>query len=279
MVDLHFHSTFSDGSETPEELVQRGKDIGLTAMVLTDHDSTRGTERFVETARGLGICTMPGVELSIEFDAGELHLLGYGFDMENGQLQEYLELFRTGRTRRNEQMVEKLNQLGVGVSYEAIVQSAGDADVVGRAHIATAMVSGGYVKNKKEVFNHWIGAGCPAFVPRFRMSVTDAIRLIAEAGGIPVMAHPHHIGFGDEKLHALLRELKPQGLEGIEAYHSEHSDTVTARLILLAQNLGLRVTGGTDCHGTFTPDIHLGHGFGGMRIPDSCYTWLEEKQG
>ena len=276
MVDLHFHSTFSDGSDTPERIAELGKERGLSAMVLTDHDSTRGSVRFMEAARGLGIRTMPGVELSIEFDVGELHLLGYGFDMENGQLQDYLERFRTGRTRRNEQMVGKLNDLGVGISYEAIVQSAGDADVVGRAHIATAMVSGGFAKNKKEVFTQWIGSGRPAFVPRFRMTVTDALRLIVEAGGIPVMAHPHHIGFGDEKLHALLRELKPQGLEGIEAYHSEHSDTVTARLILLAKDLGLRVTGGTDYHGTFTPDIHIGTGFGGMRIPDTCYAWLEK---
>ena len=274
MVDLHFHSIFSDGTDTPEELARQGKALGLTAMVLTDHDSTRGTERFMAAARELGIRTMPGVELSIELPVNELHLLGYGMDIGNGQFQDYLERFRTDRARRNEAMVAKLGQLGLPLSYEAIVQSAGDADVAGRVHIAAAMVSAGYVKDKRDAFVRWIGTGRPAFVPRLRLGAPDAIRLIVEAGGAPVVAHPYHIGFGNARLTALLEELKPHGLAGVEAYHSEHSVAVAARLRRTARQLGLHATGGSDYHGAHNPDIRLGIGFGRLSIPDDCYDWL-----
>jgi len=272
MVDLHIHSCFSDGSDSPETLVRLGKECNLAAMILTDHDSTRGTERFLVAAKDAGIRSLPGVELSIEFDNKELHLLGYGFDLYDATLQEYLEKFRTARTQRNKEMVRKLNDLGCTIKYEDIVQKAGDEDVVGRLHIAVAMAESGFVREKKEAFDKYIGTGKRAFVPRFRMTLPEAVQLIRDAKGYPVVAHPQNIGITLKAQRSLYKELKQHGLYGLEAYHSEQNKYMTVHFLAIAKEVGLRVTGGSDYHGAFKPSVKLGVGGGDLRVPDECFT-------
>lgn len=273
MVDLHFHSRFSDGSDSPEALARLGKEAGLVAMSLTDHDSTRGTESFRAAARQVGIPSISGVELSIELDSErEIHILGYGFDLHDATLQDYLAKFRSARTRRNKEIVAKLNALGFPLTYEAVVQEAGDEDCAGRMHIAAAMASAGFVREKKEAFVHYIGTGKPAFAPRFHTTPPDAIRLIRNAKGYPVVAHPQLIGISLKAQHALYQELKSHGLYGIEAYHSEQNKYMVRHFLDLAKSLGLRVTGGSDYHGTYKPSVRLGVGMGDLRVPDECFT-------
>jgi len=273
MVDLHVHSCFSDGSDSPEALVRLGKDAGLSAMSLTDHDSTRGTERFHAAAQHVGIRTTPGVELSIELDAErEIHILGYDFDLHDATLQDYLASFRAARTKRNKEMVAKVGALGFPLDYDAIVRDAGDADCVGRMHLATAMVQAGFTQNKREAFEKYFGVGKPAFVSRFRMTPVEAVRLIRDANGFPVVAHPQLIGISLVAQRALYKELKAHGLYGIEAYHSEQNKYMTRHFLAMAKDLGLRVTGGSDYHGTFKPSVRIGVGLGELRAPDECFT-------
>ena len=272
MIDLHFHSTFSDGTDTPEALAALGAANGLTAMALTDHDNTDGCARFAAAAAEHGIASLTGVELSTDFLGYDIHLLGYGFDLYNATLQEYLEKFRAARTQRNKEMVRKLNDLGCTIKYEDIVQKAGDEDVVGRLHIAVAMAESGFVREKKEAFDKYIGTGKRAFVPRFRMTLPEAVQLIRDAKGYPVVAHPQNIGITLKAQRSLYKELKQHGLYGLEAYHSEQNKYMTVHFLAIAKEVGLRVTGGSDYHGAFKPSVKLGVGGGDLRVPDECFT-------
>jgi len=275
MVDLHLHSTFSDGSDSPEALVELAAGAGLAAIALTDHDTTDGTERFLAAAAGRGIQTITGIELSVEGSEGSLHMLGYGIDPSDAALQQNLSELRGGRHSRNERILQKLDNLGLPLAYESVVAHAGNDEVVGRPHIAAALVDAGYVATVQEAFEKYLIKGAPAYSDRLRLGTARAIALIRAAGGLPVLAHPHLLRLKRKPLQKLVAQLRKDGLAGIEVWHSQHNANVAAAMHGLARDLGLLVTGGSDYHGHLKGNIRIGVGPGHLRIPDECFAKLK----
>jgi predicted metal-dependent phosphoesterase TrpH len=267
MIDLHMHSTFSDGSDTPERLVELGAQAGLTAMALTDHDNVHGANAFLKACRNRRITGLTGVEISAEVPSGTLHILGYGIDPTHAELLENLDRVLDGRAWRNEQILRKLNELGCALSWEEVAALAGD-DVVGRPHFARALQNRGLVASTQDAFDKFLAKGKPAYVDRFRLFPAEGLRLIRAAGGLPVIAHPFTWIAEDAALEPALTELTKQGLGGIEAYYPDHASERIIGYLRLARKLGLVVTGGTDYHGAAKPKIALGKADGSFCVPD-----------
>lgn len=266
MIDLHVHSTFSDGSLTPEELVELAVKSGLTAMALTDHDGVMGIDRFMAACQQQGLRGIPGVEISIEMSGGTMHLLGYFMDHHHPQFLAALIRLRRGREERNQFILERLNSLGLSLTWEEVASLAKE-DVVGRPHFAQAIIAKGYVKNKDDAFGKYLGKGKPAYVERDRFTVEEGVELIRQAGGVPVLAHPYTLNMGNRRLRAFLAELNEKGVQGIETYYSEHSREQLRFCLHMARELNWVVTGGSDFHGAMNPHVHLGIGFGSLDIP------------
>ena len=277
MIDLHCHSTFSDGSLTPEQLVDEGLQAGLSALALTDHDTVAGLPRFLAAGADKPIRPVPGVELSVDCSSGVMHMLGYWMDVHNLELVRQLEWIRDARTMRNRTMLEKLNELGLAMTWEEVQAVAGE-DVVGRPHFAQVMLRKGYARDKNEVFDKWLGNGKPAYVDRARLTAENAVALIRGAGGVAVLAHPYSLRIGKEALAALLGELAAAGLAGVECYYSEHSADLTKDYLEMAKKANLVPTGGSDFHGEVSPGIRLGFGFGGLHVPDEVLGLLEARR-
>jgi predicted metal-dependent phosphoesterase TrpH len=260
-VDLHAHSTASDGALAPAAAVRAAHAAGLAAFALTDHDTLAGIAEAQAEADALGLRLVPGVELSVHRGSDEVHVLGLHIrDVDALQLR--LETFRGFRRTRAEQMVTKLNAAGVPVSFESVLeQSAGGA--IGRPHVARALVAGGWVKDLREAFDRWLGAGKPAYVDKERLDIADGIAMIHEAGGIAVYAHPGHEGRRET-----IEPLVAVGLDGVEVRHPSHSREDELRLASLAAFFGLVVSGGSDWHGA----MQGGRVLGAMQVPSS---WLE----
>ena len=278
MIDLHCHSTFSDGSLAPEQLIAEAETIGLAALALTDHDTTAGLPRFLAAAEGKPVRAVPGVELSVDCSSGVMHMLGYWMDLENPELLRQMAWIRDGREMRNRTMLEKLNELGLAMTWEEVQSFAGE-DVVGRPHFAQAMLRKGYAKDKNEVFDKWLGSGKPAYVERPRLTAEAAVALIRQAGGVAVLAHPYSLRISKEAMAALFGELAAAGLAGVECYYSEHSADLTKEYLVMAQQANLVPTGGSDFHGEVSPGIRLGTGFGGLNVPDEVLAQLEARRG
>jgi len=280
MIDLHLHSTNSDGSETPEELVARGRRAGVTALALTDHDNMGGVADFLAACRSQGMTGIAGVEISaaVEEGLGTLHILGYGVNPGHPLVVENLGRVLDGRLWRNERILEKLNVLGLELEWGEVQECAGE-DVVGRAHFAQALIDRGYVSSVAEAFERYLSKGQPAYVDRYRLYPDEGIRMIREAGGVAVIAHPFSWELDEAKLEAGLRELKALGLMGLEAVYSEYGPEQTVTLLRLAKKLGLLPTGGSDYHGRPKPDIALGKGFGNLCVPDAYLAPLLRAMG
>lgn len=280
MIDLHIHSTYSDGSDAPEELVRRGKQAGLKAMSLTDHDNMGGVEDFLAACRLTGMTGLAGVEISADVDEGHgtLHILGYGVNPEHPLVRESLGRVLDGRAWRNEQILAKLNELGLEVGW-AEVQACAGADVVGRAHFAQALIDRGHISSVAEAFARYLAKGCPAYVDRYRLYPEEGVHMIREAGGVAVIAHPFSWEIDESKLEAGLRALQAQGLGGVETYYSEYTSEQTVALLRLAKRLNLLITGGSDYHGHAKPEIALGKGFGQLCVPDDCLPPLLDAVG
>lgn len=276
MIDLHCHSTFSDGSLTPEQLLDEAEKIGLTALALTDHDTVGGLPRFLAAASRT-VRAVPGVELSVDSTAGTMHMLGYWIDTENPELQRQIEWVRNGRTMRNQAILANLNALGFSMTWDEVRAAAGE-DVVGRPHFAHVMIEKGYAKDNDDVFDRWLGDGKPGYADRERLTATRAIQLIRQAGGVAVLAHPFTLRLSDAALGGLLQELQIAGLAGMECYYSEHSAALTATYLALAEQFDLVPTGGSDFHGDLSPNIRLGTGFGGLNVPDEALPALEARR-
>lgn len=276
MIDLHCHSVFSDGSNTPEELLALAEQGGLTALALTDHDTTAGLARFMAAGADSPVKTIPGIELSAEFGTTPLHILGYLFDPSDNALQEALEWVREGRSDRNLQMLEKLNALGYGLTMNDVRKHAGD-ELIGRPHFAAALMETGHFKHPNKIYRQLLGKGKAAYVNRRRLSPERCVELIHSAGGVAVIAHPGQMKLTVSKLRRLIRQLLPCGLGGIEVLHPSHKPHQVYGYERLCSELNLLPTGGTDFHGALTPDLKLGCGFGEMDIPDSFVDSLREK--
>jgi hypothetical protein len=267
MVDLHVHSTFSDGSDTPEQLVALAVSGGLRAMALTDHDNLHGVPSFFAACREKKMTGISGVEISAEVPAGTLHILGYGVNPNHAEFLEQLDRVLDGRAWRNEKILARLNELGCTLTWDEVAALAG-SEVVGRPHFAQAMVARGYVASVHEAFDRFLTKGAPAYVDRYRLTPAEGIRLTRAAGGVAVMAHPYTWQPEDTKLESALRELQTLGLGGIEAYYPDYMPERTVTYLRLARKLGLVATGGTDYHGAAKPDLRLGSARGHFATPD-----------
>ncbi|MBM4294229.1 MAG: PHP domain-containing protein [Deltaproteobacteria bacterium] len=258
LIDLHAHSTASDGSYAPAEVVRLAKEGGLTAIALTDHDTIDGIPEAMAAGDKWGVEVIPGVEISAHFPGGSMHVLGYFIDYTNGLLDERLAVLKQARLDRNPQIIAKLNALGIPLTMEQVVKVSGGGQV-GRPHIARALWEAGYVSNIQDAFDKFLRSGAPAHVNKFRFPPREAINMIREAGGVPVLSHPFTLGLGSAyALKNTLLELKGLGLAGIEVFYSEHSREQEALYLKLARELGLLVTGGSDFHGLNKPEVVFG---------------------
>ncbi len=240
-MDLHTHSTASDGELSPAELVRFALARGLAAIALTDHDTVAGLDDAIAAARGTALYVVPGVELSCDVYKNEVHILGYFINWRDAAFLAMLDKFRDGRYGRAEKMVRKLAALGAPISFERVKQIAGDASI-GRPHVAQALVEAGHVVSVVEAFDKYIGRNAPAYVERFRLMPADAVTLILRAGGVPVLAHPREV---TDYIYPLVKV----GLVGLEVNYGLYDDATRADLARWARQYGLIQTGGTDFHG------------------------------
>lgn len=255
-IDLHTHSTASDGRLSPEELVAYGAAQGIEVLSLTDHDSVGGIDAAWSEAKQVGIEFIPGIELSTALSEGECHILGYFLDHSSPTLLRTLVRVQASRRERGRRMVEQLRALGVPVSWELVQEVAGEGTIT-RTHIAEALLNVGAVGTRQQAFERYIGRGGPAYVPRYKLSPEEAIALIRETHGVPVLAHPTfvdpHRDWGTDQPRfpawPFLERLREAGLLGLEAYYGEYSADLAARLADLAKRYGLIRTGGSDFHG------------------------------
>lgn len=264
-IDLHTHTTASDGSMTPAELVRHAHEKGLAAIAVTDHDSMEGVEQALSEGRRLGIEVIAGVEISTDFDP-EMHLLGYFFNGNYGSILKALEDLRQMRELRNPKIIKRLNELGFDITMDEVNKKAGVGNV-GRPHIARALVEKGYVTSIAEAFEKYLGTGKPAYFKKDKLTPEEGVGLIAGAGGVPVLAHPIYLDMAGVELDQLLPRLKTAGLKGIEAIYTENTEEQTAKLLKLAETNELAVSGGSDFHGSYKPHIEIGVGKGSLRIP------------
>ena len=257
-VDLHLHTTFSDGTLTPPELVRLCASNGLRVISVSDHDSTEGLSEAREAAREFPeLELIPGVELSTDLPGAEVHLLGYFVDEKDAELQRTLSRFREGRVERGRSMVERLNEMGVSISWDRVREIAGEASI-GRPHIAQALVEGGYVKYSKDAFDRYIGRNGAAYVERVRVTPVEAVGILTANGALPVMAHPTYYDDLSQEgdyggLRNVLAELKEAGLVGMEVHYKDYSQEEVTRLAGIAEELGLIPCGGTDYHALGNP--------------------------
>jgi len=256
-IDLHTHSNRSDGTFEPEELVRRAAERELEAVALTDHDTTDGLEEAVSAGVELGVEVVPGVELSAELERTSVHVLCYWPDLSNADLQAELTRLRDDRFRRGEQMVEKLQALGFPIRFERVRAIAAGGNIV-RPHVAQAMVEAGIVDTEKEAFDLYIADGKPAHVPKHALDPVDATRLILDAGGICVLAHPGMWGDQTSVPEDLIERMAAAGMQGLEVDHTDHDEAARAHYRTVAERLGLVATGGSDCHGDRYDPIRLG---------------------
>ena len=274
-IDLHLHTTHSDGSQTPAEVVTLAHEAGVSALAITDHDITTGLPEAMATGQALGIEIIPGIEISSRHGESELHVLGYFLKWEDAQLNERLTALRESRHRRNPKIVALLQAAGIDITYDAVRAVAG-SDSVGRPHIARVLMDKKVVTSAKEAFDRFLAEGKPAYVPRDLPSPADAIRWIREAGGLAVLAHPTWVKTVEGTLTDLARQLKEQGLDGVEVHYSTHTPRQTREYLSLAKQLGLLVTGGSDFHGLTKPDIEVGTGKGSLHVPDHLLPKLKD---
>ncbi|MCY2927339.1 MAG: PHP domain-containing protein [Planctomycetota bacterium] len=266
-VDLHTHSTASDGRVSPTELMALADAAGLAAVALTDHDTVSGLAEGAHAAKAFPqLRFIPGIEVSVHPQQGTMHVLGLGIDPSCPALADMAAAFLHGRQTRNPRIVEKLNALGLDISLTDVFTVAGvaaatqDSAVVGRLHVAEALRRKGHVHTTKEAFDKYLARGCPAYVERERLTAVQAIGAIHAAGGLAAAAHPSQWRCKNfAQLERILHDLMTAGIDGIEVYHSDHSPFLTRHLLDLAIRLDLAVVGGSDFHGAAKPGVSLGH--------------------
>jgi predicted metal-dependent phosphoesterase TrpH len=259
-IDLHIHSTASDGRLSPEEVVHKSAEQGLTIIALADHDTVAGIAPALEAAGAFpGLKVIPAIEMSTDVPQGEVHILGYFIDYTSQELRARLDRMRHSRQDRAQRIVARLRDLGIPVEWQQVQEIAGSGSI-GRPHIAQAMLDRGYVASVKEAFNKYLGRGCPAYVAWEKMAPARAVELIVQTNGLPVLAHPLTVN----DLEAMVVELKAVGLVGIEAYYNGYTVEQVSQLVSLARRHHLIVTGGSDYHGL---DPATETAIGGNNVP------------
>ncbi len=280
MIDLQMHSTFSDGSMTPTELVQKAKSMGLTAIALTDHDTIDGLPEFLMAGKKYQIETVPGVEISVDIklpNNGHMHILGLFINPEDEPLKSTLDYLRTQRNLRAEKIVRRLVELSMPITMEELLEEAGEGSI-GRPHIAKIMVRKGYVSSIMEAFEKYLKKGGPAYIDKVKLGERDAIKLIKEAGGLAILAHPHLMRYNTfEETRNKILALKELGLDGFEVYYSGMPAEISQKLLHLAQEYDFAISGGSDFHGENKDGIQMGYGVGDLNIPDNIYFQIKKK--
>ena len=267
MIDLHLHTTASDGQLTPSALVARAAQAGLTVISVTDHDTVGGLADAAAAARGAGVTVVPGIEITAVEHERDVHVLGYFIDPETPSLAAFLRDQRADRVRRVREMAGVLGSLGYPVDVDALVEaSAGGTRSIGRPALAAALVAAGYVASRDEAFDRLLARGRPAFVPRHGAGGADVVRVIHDAGGIAALAHPGLLGADD-----LIPALADAGLDALEVRHSDHSSADEARYRALAARYALERSGGSDFHGD---TVHETCRLGAIAVPQADYDAL-----
>ena len=277
MVDLHTHSNKSDGSLSPAELVQHAAGQGLSAIAITDHDTTDGIDEAVEAAKKFDIELIPGIEFSSEYEGKDIHIVGLYIDHNSDYFKRRLINFVNGRMIRNKEMCRRLTEYGMPVTYEELVAEFPDS-VITRSHFAGYLLNHGYVKSRKEAFERYIGDDCPCFVPRKKITPMRAVEIILKAGGFPVLAHPVLYKMSKAKLDQLVARLKAMGLQGIEAIYCTHTGADERDMRRLAKKYDLCISGGSDFHGKAKPGLELGTGYGRLFIPEEVLDRIKERR-
>ena len=266
-VDLHVHTTASDGSMSPTEIVRHAANSGLSAIAVSDHDCVDGLDEAIDAGRKYGIEVIPAIELSVKSET-ETHILGFCIDHKSPKLLEKLKEVREIRRERNRDMCKKLNSLGFDIELPEVAAMA-TGQLFGSTHFAAVMVKKGYVSSRKEAFDKYLANGRPAHSQLQCLLPKEAIQLIKDAGGGAFLAHPHLININDDALKSLLRELMSYGLDGLEGYYTDYTPEMQKKFLDMANGFGLMVSGGTDYHGANKPHITIGKGLGNMAVPYS----------
>ncbi len=277
MIDLHLHSTYSDGTMTPAELVKQGADIGLSALSITDHDTVSATEEALAEGKKYAVEVVPGLEISVKHREMDLHLLGYYFDWRDRGLLETLETLQGARDDRNRKIIKKLQAMGIALSDEQLQEEAGTG-VAGRPHVARLLVKNNIVKNNQQAFSLYLKAGRCAYVPRFLLGSSQAIRILHDAGGYAVLAHPGQISCSMNELSGIINELKRQGIDGLETYYPTQRGDSFRKIRALAGKYELLETGGSDYHGDTRPNTSMAGTTNKFVVPDTVIKKLHEKK-
>lgn len=268
-IDLHVHSNISDGSLTPAELVDTAKKIGLKAFALTDHDTVAGIPEALSAAKNSSVTVIPGIEISAEYKGIDIHILGLNIDYKNADFVSKVQEYANQRLNRNKKMLTKMQEMGFDITDERIAARFSGVNVITRAHYAILFTELGYTKDNDEAFEKYLNPDCPCYIPRVKVPVTEAVKLILSANGKPVMAHPVlYNKLSDAKLDELTALLKDAGLMGIEAIYSKNKEGDEEKIRLLAEKYNLFITGGSDFHGDAKPGLYMGTGYGNLAIPE-----------
>ena len=271
-IDLHTHSTMSDGTDNPRELVRKAKAAGLRGLALTDHDSLKGVPIAEKEAEGSGLEFLQGIEIGCHDDFGDLHILGYFRELDIRKFDKEIEWVKKARIERNMNILKRLEEYGISIPMSELKKYAGD-DVIGRLHIARAMLGGGHVTRMKEAFLDYLNIGGKCFVPRKTFSSSEAVKLIKKYGGFVSMAHPFLIPGQKMDLKDIVKILVREEIDAMEVYYVENTPDQTSIIEKICDNNGLLRTGGTDYHGENKRGVQLGVGKGDMRIP---YSFMEQ---
>lgn len=277
MIDLHCHSIFSDGTDTPEALAELADGCGLSAVALTDHDTVAGLPRFLEAQAAARARLVPGLELSCRFMNMEVHLLGLFIDPLHPSLLERISDMRQRREERNFRMVERLHALNIPITLEEVAAVA-PTRLLSRSHFAKALIKRGAASSRQDVFARLIGDGCPGHVPFRVITPAEAVRWISEAGGVCVVAHPGRCSQRGFRWEEAMRDLKDLGIVGFEAYYGEYSPAEQQYFCRLARDLDMVACGGSDYHGSSKPGLSLGTGRGNLNVPDEVLGALEARR-
>lgn len=276
-VDLHTHSTASDGTYTPTQLIDYAHEKGLAAIALTDHDTTKGLEEAMEAGKKYDdLEVVPGIEFSTDYEGKDIHIVGLYMHYEDPEVQKRLQEFVDSRIMRNRKMCRLLTEHGVPMDFDEL-QAAFPDSVITRAHYAAYMLEKGHIKSRQEAFDRYIGDNCECFVPREKITPVMAVKMILDAGGVPILAHPILYGMSDDRLRKLVAQLKEVGLVGIEAIYTTYTAADERQIRAIAADYDLLISGGSDFHGDNKPGIDLGVGFGKLYIPDLVLESIKQK--
>jgi len=272
LIDLHVHSTASDGSFSPKELVKLSRKKGLSAIALTDHDTVAGNEEAIDSGKELDLEVISGVELSAYFEKGTLHILGYFVDYEGKNFLRKVSILQEARAERNPKIIKKLQKLGIPIDYQEVMAVSGGGQI-GRPHIAQVLIKKGIVNSIDEAFERFLRKGRPAYVEKERITAKQCLDILLETNALPVLAHPYTLHLDEYELKRFVKKLKDSGLVGIEVYYSDHNPAQIASYLELAKTFGLAITGGSDFHGENKEGVELGTGYGNLCI---SYSLLEK---